>query len=408
MRAPRQTQCAQPSTLTARELHERVLVRVDATPAPHVPPGGGMKPAPVVRVRSPLVAASLARAARGRGVPASAFGWFGKRSAGAGASSTATLAMPPPRTARASWPSPTAPTTTGSSSSPPTLTRRSTRPTARVARFDPGTTSACLPPPCPTPASPSTPPPWRPNLGIPESDVQSERFARFFSGDADVLPGMETWATPYALSIMGQRQVSNCPFGNGNGYGDGRAVSVGRSWAPARGTGATPPRLSVGRCSSRAVGPPRSAAAPTGARCFDPPSASFSPPRRCTRRRVHHPRALPRRLRGRRGSTPLVPRRGGRCGRRAPNFTRRSAPRAIRRRDQASHRSPSVAARVRDPDAMIRETCAITTRVAPSFLRVGHVDLFSRRAVRAGKGTSQFVELEQIVRHAIFREFRTS
>ena len=54
---------------------------------------------------------------------------------------------------------------------------------------------------------------------------------------------------------------------------------------------------------------------------------------------------------------------------------------------------------------MIRETCAITTRVAPSFLRVGHVDLFSRRAVRAGKGTPQFVELEQIVRHAIFREF---
>ena len=57
---------------------------------------------------------------------------------------------------------------------------------------------------------------------------------------------------------------------------------------------------------------------------------------------------------------------------------------------------------------MIRETCAITTRVAPSFLRVGHVDLFSRRAVRAGKGTPQFVELEQIVRHAIFREFPDS
>ena len=26
---------------------------------------------------------------------------------------------------------------------------------------------------------------------------------------------------------MGQRMVSNCPFGNGNGYGDGRAISVG-------------------------------------------------------------------------------------------------------------------------------------------------------------------------------------
>ena len=79
------------------------------------------------------------------------------------------------------------------------------------------------------------------NLGIPESDVQSERFARFFSGDADVLPGMETWATPYALSIMGQRQVSNCPFGNGNGYGDGRAVSVGEVVGTrARGDGGDP------------------------------------------------------------------------------------------------------------------------------------------------------------------------
>lgn len=60
-----------------------------------------------------------------------------------------------------------------------------------------------------------------------EEDVHSPAFAAYFSGDASVVPGMETWATPYALSIMGQRQVSNCPFGNGNGYGDGRAVSVG-------------------------------------------------------------------------------------------------------------------------------------------------------------------------------------
>ena len=36
----------------------------------------------------------------------------------------------------------------------------------------------------------------------------------------------------------------------------------------------------------------------------------------------------------------------------------------------------------RDPDRMITEACAITTRVAPSFLRVGHVDLFARCAPR--------------------------
>ena len=36
-----------------------------------------------------------------------------------------------------------------------------------------------------------------------------------------------SWCTPYALSIMGTEYTSNCPFGNGNGYGDGRAASVG-------------------------------------------------------------------------------------------------------------------------------------------------------------------------------------
>ena len=32
-----------------------------------------------------------------------------------------------------------------------------------------------------------------------------------------------------------------------------------------------------------------------------------------------------------------------------------------------------------DPDVMIEESCAITCRVAPSFSRVGHVDLFARK-----------------------------
>ena len=56
----------------------------------------------------------------------------------------------------------------------------------------------------------------------------------------------------------------------------------------------------------------------------------------------------------------------------------------------------------RDPDLMIVESCAITTRVAPSFTRIGHIDLFGRRA---SKGTKQMDELRLIVRHAIFREF---
>ena len=41
----------------------------------------------------------------------------------------------------------------------------------------------------------------------------------------------------------------------------------------------------------------------------------------------------------------------------------------------------------------ILEPCAISTRVAPSFLRVGHVDLFARRAA-AEVGENPRGELE--------------
>merc|ERR1740123_55495 len=69
-------------------------------------------------------------------------------------------------------------------------------------------------------------------LGISEEACRSEEFLRFFSGDIDAVPGFESWATPYALSIMGQQQYHNCPFKNGNGYGDGRAVSIGEIVTP--------------------------------------------------------------------------------------------------------------------------------------------------------------------------------
>lgn len=45
-----------------------------------------------------------------------------------------------------------------------------------------------------------------------------------------------SWCTPYALSIMGTPYYNNCPFGNGNGYGDGRAVSVGEVLIPQENT----------------------------------------------------------------------------------------------------------------------------------------------------------------------------
>ena len=71
-------------------------------------------------------------------------------------------------------------------------------------------------------------------LGLDEAAVQSDEFVQYLSGDLDGAFSAEkdsfdvaSWATPYALSIMGTRYTNNCPFGTGDGYGDGRAISIG-------------------------------------------------------------------------------------------------------------------------------------------------------------------------------------
>jgi uncharacterized protein YdiU (UPF0061 family) len=58
----------------------------------------------------------------------------------------------------------------------------------------------------------------------------------------------------------------------------------------------------------------------------------------------------------------------------------------------------------RDPEVMIDESVAITTRVAPSFLRVGQLELFGRRA-RKSEHPEAMKELEAIVLHVIEREY---
>jgi len=76
-------------------------------------------------------------------------------------------------------------------------------------------------------------------IGLSESIAHSDPdFIHYFSGTvplpsnsnsstADSAAWGTTWATPYALSIYGQEMYDNCPFKNGNGYGDGRAISIG-------------------------------------------------------------------------------------------------------------------------------------------------------------------------------------
>ena len=87
-------------------------------------------------------------------------------------------------------------------------------------------------------------------LGLDDALAQDPAFTRLFSGDASVAtPPMRPWgwATGYALSIYGTEYIQQCPFGTGNGYGDGRAMSIvegvfnGKRWEmQLKGGGPTP------------------------------------------------------------------------------------------------------------------------------------------------------------------------
>jgi uncharacterized protein YdiU (UPF0061 family) len=58
-----------------------------------------------------------------------------------------------------------------------------------------------------------------------------------------------------------------------------------------------------------------------------------------------------------------------------------------------------------DPDILVDNPAAITTRVAPSFLRVGQLELFARRA-RSEAHPGALNELQMIVQHLIERNYR--
>ncbi|UZD64068.1 protein adenylyltransferase SelO family protein [Marinobacter sp. AN1] len=96
-------------------------------------------------------------------------------------------------------------------------------------------------------------------LGFADSIAQSDDFVRMFSGDLSRVPEPLRnvgWACGYALSIYGTEFYQQCPFHTGNGYGDGRAISVleavinGQRWEmQLKGAGRTP------YCRARTAGP---------------------------------------------------------------------------------------------------------------------------------------------------------
>ena len=201
-------------------------------------------------------------------------------------------------------------------------------------------------------------------LGFCNSLATSEDFIRMFSGDTSQLPEPLRkigWATGYALSIYGTEYYEQCPFKTGNGYGDGRAISIleavinGKRWEmQLKGGGRTPYcRGADGRAVLR------------------------SSIREFLAQEHMHALGVPtsRSLSLYASQTEKV---------RRPWFINGSYS--------------------KDPEVMIEESVAISTRVAPSFLRVGQLELFGRRA-RKNEYPKAMEELEMIMLHLIDREY---
>jgi uncharacterized protein YdiU (UPF0061 family) len=203
-------------------------------------------------------------------------------------------------------------------------------------------------------------------LGFADSMAQSPDFIKMFSGDiSDVPKPMRNigWATGYALSIYGTEYIQQCPFQTGNGYGDGRAISVleaiikGRRWEmQLKGAGRTPYcRGADGRAVLR------------------------SSIREFLAQEHMHSLGVP---------------------------TSRSLSLFVSKTEKVKRPWYSEGSRSMDPDMLILEPVAISTRVAPSFIRVGQLELFARRA-RKNQHPKTMEELEKIVLHLIDREYNS-
>lgn len=201
-------------------------------------------------------------------------------------------------------------------------------------------------------------------LGFADSLAQSDEFIRMFSGDLSrVSEPMRKvgWACGYALSIYGTEFYQQCPFQTGNGYGDGRAMSVleavinGQRWEmQLKGGGRTPYcRGADGRAVLR------------------------SSVREFLAQEHMHALGVP---------------------------TSRSLSLYVSKTEKVRRPWYSEGSRSIDPDVLVSEPVAISTRVAPSFIRVGQLELFSRRA-RKQEHPQAMEELEKIVLHLIDREY---
>ncbi len=201
-------------------------------------------------------------------------------------------------------------------------------------------------------------------LGLSNELIKSDDFIKMFSGDLSNISKPlrdKGWATGYALSIYGREYYAQCPFNTGNGYGDGRAISIleavlnEKRWEfQLKGGGRTPYcRGADGRAVLR------------------------SSVREFLAQEHMHALKIP---------------------------TSRSLTLFTSQKEQVNRPWFKDGSYSKDPELMIEEDVAITTRVAPSFIRVGQIELFARRA-RKNEHQKAYEELEKIVLHLIDREY---
>lgn len=201
-------------------------------------------------------------------------------------------------------------------------------------------------------------------LGLSDTLAHNDDFIKLFSGDTTNVPeSIHTygWATGYALSIFGTEYFQQCPFQTGNGYGDGRAISIlevyinNKRWElQLKGGGRTPYcRGADGRAVLR------------------------SSVREFLAQEHMHALGVP---------------------------TSRSLSLYASKSHTINRPWYSMSSHSKDPDIMMADPVAISTRVAPSFIRVGQLELFARRA-RKQEHPNALKELEMIFLHLIDREY---
>ena len=201
-------------------------------------------------------------------------------------------------------------------------------------------------------------------LGFSNSLINDENFIKMLSADMANISNLSQnkgWATGYALSIYGREYYAQCPFQTGNGYGDGRAISIleavinSKRWEfQLKGAGKTPYcRGADGRAVLR------------------------SSVREFLAQEHMHSLGIP---------------------------TSRSLTLFTSKKEQVIRPWFRDNSHSMDPEVMIEEDVAITTRVASSFIRVGQLELFGRRA-RKNEHKNALKELEMIVLHLIDREY---